>query len=207
MTHMANVDLTILRCCCNAHWAERAHCANSIVWFFGRSVGRQWQRVYGQTKASSDDYEHELTSKSMAGRAKPKWLTRMQRQREKKIARNDNDDGVNYFRWQTNRECPALNKWKFSIQFFFLFLSLCVSPGCQFFFACILFSTQIEAMNGTRERERAWQSIGWQPNEQTQLVKHPENNFFFPQINGKKSKRTELAARRCFFFRFLRINP
>ena len=58
-----------------------AHCANSIVLFF-RSVGNT--RVYGQTKASSDDYEHELTSKSMAGRAERKWLTRMKSNRRGK---------------------------------------------------------------------------------------------------------------------------
>lgn len=45
----------------------------SVQWLqAGESVAKEQQKA-------SDDYEHELTSKSMAARAKRKWLTRNQR--------------------------------------------------------------------------------------------------------------------------------
>lgn len=59
-----------------------AHCANSIVLFFGRSIGNT--SVYGQTKASSDDYEHELTSKFNGWKSRMKMAHTNEKQQKKK---------------------------------------------------------------------------------------------------------------------------
>lgn len=117
MTHMANVDLTIrLQSQC-VSWTS-AMCTLQIAQFFFIVTVAVLARALALCKSARRQCQWNRQIESirwLRARTDIKingWKSRMkmahtnnkEEKQKKKHTRNDNDDGVNYFRWQTNRE-------------------------------------------------------------------------------------------------------